>query len=143
MGWALVSRVHFNAAYSTTRLTFPWKGFYLPNRRICNHRDKYAFFAFAYATYLFLGALPLWPLEASAHFQFDRKDPLKHYTLDNVRWLKRSDNMANNPSLGKNQGKFVKSTKDVVRILKSCERNNQVCTKMLRALTKGYGAATI
>lgn len=140
---ALVSRVHFNTAYSTTRLTFPWKGFYLPGARISNHRDKYAFFAFAYATDLFLGALPLWPLDAAAQFQLDRKDPLRHYTLDNVRWLERSDNMANKPSFQKEAGTYVKSTKDVLRILKSCERNNQVCTEMLGALTKGYGEAMI
>lgn len=139
---ALVSRVHFNTAYSTTRLTFAWKGFYLPNGRISNHRDKYAF-AFAYATDLFLGALPLWPLPSSAQFQLDRKDPLRHYTLDNVRWLERSDNMANKPSFGKEKSTFVKSTKDVLRILKSCERNNQVCTEMLGALVKGYGTASI
>jgi hypothetical protein len=80
---SLISRIHFDKAYATTRLTFPWKGFYLPGGRISNHRDKYAFFAFAYSMDLFLGSLPLWPLHASSQFQLDRKDPLRHYTIDN------------------------------------------------------------
>lgn len=140
---SLINRTHFNTAYSTTRLTFPWKGFYLPGGRISNHRDKYAFLAFTYAADLFLGALPLWPLDASAQFQLDRKDPLRHYTLDNVCWLERSDNMANKPSLGKEKGTYVKTTKDVLKLLHACERNNQVCTEMLGALVKGYGTAPI
>jgi hypothetical protein len=137
---SLINRTHFNTAYSTTCLTFSWKGFYLPGGRISNHRD---IFAFSYAADLFLGALPLWPLNASSQFQLDRKDPLRHYTLDNVRWLERSDNMANKPSFGKENGTYVKTTKDVLKILHACERNNQVCTEMLGALVKGYGTAPI
>jgi hypothetical protein len=70
------------------------------------------------------------------------KDPLRLYTIDNVRWLERSDNMANKPSFRKDSGTYVKTTKDVVRILKACKRNNVVCTKMLGALMKGYGTAS-
>lgn len=81
---SLINRVHFDPAYATTRLTFGWKGFYLPKGKISSQRDKYAFFTFAYVTDLFLGALPLWPLDASSQFQLDRKDPLRHYTIDNV-----------------------------------------------------------
>jgi hypothetical protein len=104
---ALISRIHFSPAYATTRLTFPWKGFYLPAGNISNHRDKYAFFAFVYATHLTLGALSLWPLDASSRYQLDQKDPLRHYTLDNVKWLERSDNMANKPSFGKDKGTYI------------------------------------
>jgi hypothetical protein len=97
---SLVSRTHFDKAYATTMITFPWKGFYMPGGHILSHRDKCSFFSFTCATDLILGALALWPLDASAHFQLDRKDPLRHYMLDNVRWLERSDNMANkNPPL--------------------------------------------
>jgi hypothetical protein len=137
---SLISRTHFNPSYATTRVTFPWKGFYLPGGKVSNHRDKYAFFSFVYATDLNLGALPLWPLDAAAQFQLDRKDPLRHYTVDNVRWLERSDNMANKPSFGKEQGTSVKNTKDMLGILHACERNNKVCTEMLGALMKGYGS---
>jgi hypothetical protein len=121
-------------------LTFPWKGYYLPRGRIAKHGDKYAFFAFVYATDLTLGALPLWPLDASAQFQLDRKDPLRHYTLDNVGWLEWSDNMANKLALEKDHvGTFVKTTNDVLKILHAFQRNNQMCSEMLGALTKGYG----
>jgi hypothetical protein len=136
---SLINRIHFNSSYATTRLTFPWKGFYLPGGRISSHRDKYAFFSFVYTTDLTLGALPPWPLDASSHYQLDRKDPLRHYTLDNVRWLERSDNMANKPSFGKDAGTLIKTTKDVLKILHTCERNNLVCTEMLGTLMKGYG----
>jgi hypothetical protein len=51
--------------------------------------------------------------------------------------------MANKPSFGKDTGTYVKSTKDVVKILGACERNNLVCTEMLGALMKGYGTASI
>lgn len=135
----LINWIHFNSSYATTRLTFPWKGFYLPGGRISSHRDKYAFFSFVYTTDLTLGALPLWPLDASSHYQLDRKDPLRHYTVDNVRWLERSDNMANKPSFGKDSETFVKTIKDVLKILRTCERNNLVCTEMLGTLMKGYG----
>jgi hypothetical protein len=88
---SLISRTHFSPAYASTRITFPWKGFYMPAGKISSHRDKYAFFAFVYATDLTLGALPLWPLDSASHYQLDRKDPLRHYTLDNVHWLEKSD----------------------------------------------------
>jgi hypothetical protein len=140
---SLISRTHFNKAYATTRVTFPWKGSYLPGGHVLNHRDKYGFFAFVYATDLTLGALPLWPLDASAQFQLDRKDPLRHYTLDNIRWLERSDNMASKPAFTKTQGTFIRNTKDVVKILKAGDRNNNVCTEMLGELMKGYGTASI
>jgi hypothetical protein len=108
---SLISRTHFDKAYAKTRVTFPWKGFYLPGGHVLNHRDKYAFFAFAYATDLTLGALPLWPLDASAQFQLDKKDPLRHYTSDNVRRLERSDNIANKPSLKRTQAHSLKVRK--------------------------------
>lgn len=82
-------------------------------------------------------------MDALARFQLDRKDPLRHYTLDNVRWLERPNNMANKPAFTRNPGTFIKSTKDVVKILKACERNNKVCTEMLGALMKGYGTTSI
>lgn len=44
---------------ATTRITFPWKGFYMPKGKVSNIRDKYDFFAFVYSIDLFLGALPL------------------------------------------------------------------------------------
>jgi hypothetical protein len=37
---SLISRIHFNPAYATTQITFPWKGFYLPGGKISAHRDK-------------------------------------------------------------------------------------------------------
>jgi hypothetical protein len=37
-----------NEAYSTTRLTFPWRGFCWPGSRVFSTRDKYAWFSFAY-----------------------------------------------------------------------------------------------
>lgn len=138
---SLINRVHFDSAYATTRLTFGWKGFYLPKGKIASQRDKCAFFSFAYVTDLLLGALPLWPTDASSQFQLDRKDPLRHYTIDNVRWLSKPDNMANKPSTGKPTGSHFKSTKDVIRLLHSCERNNIITTEILGALTKGYGTA--
>jgi hypothetical protein len=139
---SLISRTHFDNAYATTRITFPWKGFYMPGGHVLSHRDKYAFFSFVYVTDLTLGALPLWPTDASAQFQLDRKDPLRHYTLNNVRWLERSDNMANKPAFRKDSDTYVKTTKDVFRIPKACKRNNLVCTKMIGALMKGYGTAS-
>jgi hypothetical protein len=135
----LINRIHFSTSYATTRLTFPWKGFYLPGGRVSSHRDKYASFAFVYTTDLTLGALPLWPLDVSSHYQLDRKDPLRHYTLYNVRWLERSDKMANKPSLEKDNGTLIQTTKDVLKILHTCERNNLVCIEMLGTLIKGYG----
>jgi hypothetical protein len=138
-----ISRTHFDEAYATTRVTFPWKGFYMPRGHVLSHRDKYAFFSFVYATDLALGALPLWPLDAFSDFQLDRKDPLRHYTLGNVCWLERLDNMDNKPFFGKNSGTYVKTTKDVVKKLRACERNNLVCTKILGALMKGYGTTSI
>jgi hypothetical protein len=137
---SLIKRTQFDDPYATTRIAFSWKGFYHPKAKVVNLRDKYAFFAFAYATDLFLGALPLWPLDMSFQFQLDRKDPMRHYTIDNIRWLNRSDNMANRPSHGREKGTCFKSTKDVVRLLHSCERANIVMTEMLGALTKGYGS---
>jgi hypothetical protein len=64
---------------------------------------------------------------------------MRHYTLDNVRWLGKSDNVANKPSNGKASNSFFKSTKDVVRLLHNCERANILQMEMLSALTKGYG----
>jgi hypothetical protein len=64
----LLRRTQFDDAYATTRVTFPWKGFYLPRGKVNSIRDKYAFFAFAYSTDLILGALPLWPLDMSSQF---------------------------------------------------------------------------
>lgn len=134
---SLLKRVFFDDSYHTTRITFPWKGFYLP--KVTSHRDKYAFFSFAYTTDLLLGALPLWPLPMASQFQLDRKDPMRHYTLDNVRWLSKSDNVANKPSHGKEKGGHFKTTKDVVRLLHSCERANVLSMEILGALMKGYG----
>jgi hypothetical protein len=135
---SLLKRVFFDDSYLTTRITFPWKGFYMP--KITSQRDKYAFFSFVYTTDLFLGALPLWPLPMSSQFQLDRKDPMRHFTVDNVRWLSKSDNVANEPFNGKDRGGHFKSTKDVVRLLHSCERANVLSMEILGALTKGYGS---
>lgn len=134
---SLVKRIHFDDSYLTTRVAFQWKGFYQP--KLTSQRDKYAFFSFVYATDLFLGALPLWPLPMSSQYQLDRKDPMRHYTIDNVRWLGKSNNVANKPFHGKDKGTFFKSTKDVVRLLHSCERANVLFMEILGALTKGYG----
>jgi hypothetical protein len=136
---SLLRRTQFDESYASTRLTFPWKGFYLPKGKVNTIRDKYAFFAFAYFTDLILGALPLWPLPMSSQFQLDRKDPMLHYTLDNVRWLNKSDNVANKPSSGKQNGSIFKTTKDVIRLLHNCERANILQMEVLGALTKGYG----
>jgi hypothetical protein len=100
---------------------------------------KYAFFAFVYSIDLFLGALPLWPTKLSSEYQLDRKDPLRHYTLDIVRWLSKSDNMANKPSTGKEKGTFFRSGKDVVKLLHACERSNTIFTEYLGALTTRGG----
>jgi hypothetical protein len=112
----------------------------MPKGKVSNVRDKYAFFAFVYSVDLFLGALPLWPTKFSSEYQLDRKDPLRHYTLDNVRWLSKSDNMANKPPNGKEKGTFFRGTKDVVKLLYVVERSNTVFTETLGALTKGYGS---
>lgn len=138
---SLPKRIHSDPAYSTTRLTFAWKGFYMPKGKVCSTRDKYAFFAFAYSMDLFLGALPLWPLDTSAQFQLDRKDPMRHYTIDNVRWLSKCDNVANKPSTGRSAGSLFKPTKNVVRLLPSCKRANILTMEMLGALSKGYGSS--
>lgn len=76
----------------------------MPHGRIVSQRDKYALFSFVYVTDLFLGALPLWPLPMCSEFQLDRKDPMRHYTINNIRWLNKSDNVANKPSTGKGNG---------------------------------------
>jgi hypothetical protein len=112
----------------------------MPKGKITSLRDKYSFFSFVYMTDLFLGALPLWPLPMSAQFQLDRKDPMRHYTVDNIRWLSKSDNVANKPSTGKQNGTFFKSTKDVVHLLHSVERANILQMEMIGALSKGYGS---
>jgi hypothetical protein len=65
---------------------------------------------------------------------------MRHYTIDNERWLGKQDNVANKPSHGKDKGTLFKSTKDVVRLLHSCERANVLSMEILGALTKGYGA---
>jgi hypothetical protein len=140
---ALISRTHFDEAYATTRITFPWKGFYMPKGKISSLRDKYAFFAFVYSTDHILGALPLWPLQHSSQFQLDRRDPLRHYTIDNVRWLGRSDNMASKPSNGRGKGNMFQSTKDVKRLLSACEKTNTITLEILAALSKGYGSQQI
>lgn len=140
---SLMKPVHFDVAYSTTRITFPWKGFYMPKGKISSTRDKYAFFAFVYSTDLFLGPLPLWPMEASSSFQLDRKDPMRHYTVDNTRWLSKSDNMASKPSTGGKPSSDFTKKKDVVRLLHSCERSQLVFTEMLGALVKGYGSSNL
>lgn len=138
---SLISRTHHDPAYATTGISFSWKGLYMPKGKVSNTRDKYAFFAFVYSIDLFLGALPLWPTKFSSEFQLDRKDRLRHYTLDNVRWLSKSDNMANKPSTVKEKGTFFWGTKDVVKLLHACERSNAVFTEYLGALTKEYGSS--
>jgi hypothetical protein len=138
----LQKRVHFDKEYSTTRLAFPWKGFYSPGGHVSSTRDKYAFFSFTYCVDLFLGALPLWPLDTSSNFQLDRKDPIRHYTLDNIRWLNKPDNVANKPSTGTNSKSDFTKRKDFIKLLYSCERSQHVLVKMLGALTKGYGTIT-
>jgi hypothetical protein len=40
---SLISRTHHDPAYATTRITFSWKGFYMPKGKVNNVRDKYAF----------------------------------------------------------------------------------------------------
>jgi hypothetical protein len=80
---------------------------------------------------------------STSKFELDRMDPLQHHTLDNVRWLERSDNMANKPSFEKDSGTYVKTTKDVLRILQVCEQNNLVYTELLGALVQGNGSASI
>jgi hypothetical protein len=131
---ALLKRTHFDESYATTRITFPWKGFYISKGKVTSVRDKYASFSFVYATNLFLGALPLWPLPMSSQFQLDRKDPMRHYTIDNVRWLGKSENVASKPTKGRQNGTFFKSTKDVVRLLHSVERANILQMEMIGAL---------
>jgi hypothetical protein len=64
---------------------------------------------------------------------------MRHYTLNNIRWLNKSDNVANKPSNGRENGSLFKNTKDVVRLLHSCERANIVTMEILGALSKGYG----
>lgn len=94
----LVSRCFDKSeAYSTTRLTFPWRGFCWLGSRVFSTRDKYAWFSFAYTCDLLLGPLPLFPREAHKQFQLDRIDTTRHYTIDNVGWLSKSDNIANKP----------------------------------------------
>jgi hypothetical protein len=92
---------------------------------------------------LFLGALPLWPLDTSSNFQLDRKDPMRHYTLDNVRWLNKPDNVANKPSTGAHSKSDFNKGKDVVKLLHNCERSQNTLVQMLAALTKGFGTTSI
>lgn len=134
---SLLKRIHFDTAYATTRLTFAWKGFYMPNGKVSSLRDKYAFFSFVYSTDLILGALPLWPHDMSSQYQLDRSDPMRHYTLDNVRWLDKSDNMANKPSDGKPKGPLFRTTKQVVELLHNVRRANMIQLETLGALMKG------
>jgi hypothetical protein len=47
--------------------------------------------------------------------------------------------MANKPSNGQDKGSFIKYPKDVVKILKACERSINIFTEALGVLTKGYG----
>lgn len=76
----------------------------------------------------------------SSQYQLDQKDPMRHYTIDHVCWLGKSDNVASKPSHGKDKGSTLfKSTKDVVRLLHSCKRANVLSMEILGALTRGYG----
>jgi hypothetical protein len=36
---------------------------------------------------------------------------MRHYTIDNIKWLKRSDNIANKPLNGKETGEMDTSLK--------------------------------
>jgi hypothetical protein len=56
----LLSRIFLaESGYRTTRLTFPWRGFYLSNR--INGKDKYAWCSFVMCMDLFLGPFPRIP----------------------------------------------------------------------------------
>jgi hypothetical protein len=111
-----------NESYSTTRLTFSWRGFCLLGSWVFSTRDKYAWFSFAYTCNLLLGPLPLFPTEAHRQFQLDRIDTTRHYTVDNVRWLSKSDNIANKPP-GKANIQDVRFSKtDLVRVMYSIEQ---------------------
>jgi hypothetical protein len=66
-------------------------------------------------------------------------DPMRYYTIDNIRWLSKSDNVANKPSTGRTNGTHFNSTKDVVRLLHGVERANILQMVMLGALLKGNG----
>jgi hypothetical protein len=91
--------------------------------RECSAPDKYAWFSFAYTCDLLLGPLPLFPTEAHRQFQLDRIDTIRHYTIDNVRWLSKSDNIANKPP---GRSPYIQdahfSKTDLVRIMYSIER---------------------
>jgi hypothetical protein len=96
-------------------------------------RDKYACFSFVYACDLLLDPLPLFPKEAHRQFQLDRIGTSRHYTIDNIRWLSKSDNIANKPP-GKTRLEDARFTKtDLVRIMYSIERNQLQLTQMLAA----------
>jgi hypothetical protein len=80
--------------YDTTRVTFSWKGFYLPG--LTSGKDKYAWCSFVYMVDLFLGPTHGYPNEdIYPLYQIDRVDSSRHYTLDNIRWLDKADNIAN------------------------------------------------
>jgi hypothetical protein len=111
-----------NGSYSTTRLTFSWRGFCLPGSRVFSTRDKYAWFSFAYTCDLLLGPLPLFPTEAHRQFQLDRIDTTRHYTVDNVRWLSKSDNIANKPPRKANIQDVRFSKTDLVQVMYSIEQ---------------------
>jgi hypothetical protein len=94
----LLSRI-FSAesGYCTTQLTFPWRGFYLPSKT--NGKDKYAWCSFVMCMDLFLGPIPGYPnIDTYSLYQLDRVDFNRHYTIDNVKWMDKANNIANKPA---------------------------------------------
>jgi hypothetical protein len=86
---------------------------------------------------LLLGPLPLFPTEAHRQFQLDRIDTTRHYTLDNVRWLSKSDNIANKPSgrsIHIQDARFSKT--DLVRVLYSIERTQLQLMQFMSVLSQ-------
>jgi hypothetical protein len=75
----------------------------------------------------------------SLNFQLDRKDPMRHYTKDNVRWLNKSYNIANKPSSNTQSKSDFSKWKGQLKHFYNIERSQYVLTEMLGALTKGYG----
>jgi hypothetical protein len=48
---------------------------------------------------LFLGPIPGYPnIGTYSLYQLDRVDSNRHYTIDNVRWMDKANNIANKPA---------------------------------------------
>jgi hypothetical protein len=121
----LLSRI-FSAesGYCTTRLMFPWRGFYLPNKT--NGNDKYAWCSFVMCMDLFLGPIPGYPdIDTYSLYQLDRVNSNRHYTIDNVRWMDKANNIANKPA-GVDDGSHTQKQRKAQRKARAVEKSTEL-----------------